>query len=102
MIQSAKEVHETWRQVVLTKLLEDIPAEKESAIANQINMAIRDGRPSVVYDGVWAEEIHNGKVLYESIYKYLKAMGYRVRCNIAKDSDRMNIEIRWDEPGELQ
>ena len=101
VIQSAKEAHETWRKAVLAKLLEDIPAETESAIANQINMALRDGRSSVVY-AVWAGEIHNGKVLYESICKYLKAMGYRAWYYIAKDSDRMNIEIRWDEPGELQ
>lgn len=102
VIQSAKEVHETWRKAILRNYLEDIPVEKEFAIATKIDYALRDGLPDTVYDGVWEGEIHNGKVLWESIVKYLSAMGYTVDCNKAPDSDRMLIHIRWDKPGELE
>ena len=101
VIRSARETYETWRKVVLAKYLEDVPAEKEFEIASKINHAIGDGLPDTIYDGVWMQEIHNGKPMYESIAKYLEAMGYQVDFTKAQNSDRILLHIRWDKPTDM-
>ena len=101
VIKSAKEIHEEWRKRILAQYLEDIPVEKEFEIALQINKAIHNGMPDTIYDKVWEGEVHNGKRLYESITRYLEAMGYTVDCHKSTITDRMNIHIRWDRPKEM-